>query len=97
MARAFDIGFRIFSTLLGLILIAMGVIWILQGLNLAFNGPMAGGQRSFMVGDPRWIAAGSRPGGVECPPALSLVSPLPEGEVERRILPRLRGRGPATS
>ncbi len=59
MARAFDIGFRIFSTLLGLILIAMGVIWILQGLNLAFNGPMAGGQRSFMVGDPRWILYGA--------------------------------------
>ncbi len=58
MARAFDIGFRIFSTLLGLVLIALGVIWILQGLNLAFNGPMAGGQRSFMVGDPRWIVYG---------------------------------------
>jgi hypothetical protein len=58
MWKAFDIGFRIFSTLLGLVLIAMGGIWILQGLNLAFNGPMMGGRPSFMVGDPHWIVYG---------------------------------------
>jgi hypothetical protein len=58
MWKAFDIGFRIFSSLLGLVLILLGGIWILQGLNLAFNGPMAGGQRSFMVGDPHWIVYG---------------------------------------
>jgi hypothetical protein len=37
----------------------MGGIWILQGLNLAFNGPMIGGQRSFMVSDPHWIVYGA--------------------------------------
>ena len=59
MGKAFDIAFRIFSTLLGLLLLAMGGIWILQGLNLAFNGPMAGGRPSFMVGDPHWILYGA--------------------------------------
>jgi hypothetical protein len=59
MWKAFDLVMRIFSSLLGLALMAMGVIWILQGLNLAFNGPMVGGQRSFMVGDSHWIAYGA--------------------------------------
>lgn len=59
MGRAFDIAFRIFSTLLGLILIFLGGVWILQGLNLAFNGPMVGGRPSFMVGDPHWILYGA--------------------------------------
>ena len=59
MGNAFNITFRIFSTLLGLILIAGGGIWALQGLDLAFNGPMVGGQKSFMVGDPHWILYGA--------------------------------------
>ncbi len=59
MGNAFNMGFRIFRTLLGLVLIAGGGIWVLQGLNLAFNGPMVGGQRSFMVGDPHWILYGA--------------------------------------
>jgi hypothetical protein len=58
MWKGFDVVFRIFSSLLGLVLICLGGVWILQGLNLAFNGPMVGGQRSFMVGDPHWIAYG---------------------------------------
>jgi len=58
MWKTFDTVFRIFSTLLGLFLIFMGGVWILQGLNLAFNGPMVGGQKSFMVGDPMWIFYG---------------------------------------
>ena len=58
MWKTFDIVMRIFSTLLGLLLICMGGIWILQGLNLAFNGPMMGGRPSFMVGDPHWIVYG---------------------------------------
>lgn len=59
MGKAFDVAFRIFSTLLGLVLIALGGIWVLQGLNLAFNGPIGGGPRSFMVGDPHWILYGA--------------------------------------
>ena len=58
MWKAFDIVMRIFSSLLGLLLIAMGTIWVLQGLNIAFNGPMVGGRPSFMVGDSHWILYG---------------------------------------
>jgi hypothetical protein len=59
MGKAFDVIFRIFSTLLGLLLVFMGGVWVLQGLNLAFNGPMMGGRPSFMVGDPHWILYGA--------------------------------------
>ncbi len=58
MWTAFNIVMRIVSSLLGLALFAMGGIWTLQGLNLAFNGPMGGGQKSFMVGDNHWVAYG---------------------------------------
>lgn len=43
---------RIVSSLLGLAMIAMGVVWILQGLNLAFRV-------GFMVGDYRWTIYGA--------------------------------------
>jgi hypothetical protein len=59
MWKAFDIVMRIFSTLLGAALIAMGGVWVLQGLNLAFNGPMMGGHPSFMVSDPHWTLYGA--------------------------------------
>jgi hypothetical protein len=59
MGKAFNMGFRIFSTLLGLGLIYLGAVFILQGLNLAFNGPIGGGPRSFMVGDPHWVLYGA--------------------------------------
>ena len=58
MWKAFDVTMRIFSSLLGLLLIAMGIVWVLQGLDIAFNGPMAGGRPSFMVGDSHWILYG---------------------------------------
>ncbi len=48
MRRAFNVIMRIVSTLIGLLLVLMGGIWILQGLNLAW-GALA---RSFMQGDP---------------------------------------------
>lgn len=59
MGKGFDTVMRIFSTLLGVLLAFMGVVWILQGLNLAFNGPMVGGQKSFMVSDPHWVLYGA--------------------------------------
>ncbi len=59
MRGLFNIVMRIVSSLLGLLLVAMGGIWILQGLNLAFNGPMMGGQPSFMVGDTHWVLYGA--------------------------------------
>jgi hypothetical protein len=52
MTRAFNLVMRVVSSLLGLMLAAMGAIWILQGLNLAFR-------KGFMVGDPRWTAYGA--------------------------------------
>jgi hypothetical protein len=58
MSKVFDIVMRIFSGLLGVALMAMGGIWILQGLDLAFNGPMMGGHPSFMVGDNHWTVYG---------------------------------------
>jgi hypothetical protein len=51
MRRAFDIVMRLVSSLLGLVLIAVGVIWILQGLDLAFRV-------GFMVGDKHWVIYG---------------------------------------
>ncbi len=52
MRSAFNIIMRIVSTLLGLIMIAMGCVWILQGLNLAFRV-------GFMVGDKHWVIYGA--------------------------------------
>ena len=59
MRKIFDIGMRIISSLLGLLMIVSGGGWVLQGLNLAFNGPMMGGRPSFMVGDSHWVVYGS--------------------------------------
>jgi len=52
MRALFNIVMRIVSTLLGLIMIAMGTVWILQGLNVAFL-------ESFMAGDPQWAVYGA--------------------------------------
>jgi hypothetical protein len=59
MGAAFNIIGRILSTLLGLLLIFMGGVWILQAFNIAFNGPMGpGGARSFMVDNHQWAIYG---------------------------------------
>ena len=52
MRNAFNVIMRVISSLLGLLLFAMGTVWILQGLNLAFRV-------GFMVGDKRWVAYGA--------------------------------------
>ena len=52
MKRGFNIVMRIVSSLLGLLLVAMGAVWALQGLNLAFRV-------GFMVGDPKWTLYGA--------------------------------------
>ncbi len=52
MWGAFNIIMRIVSSLLGLGMMAVGGIWMLQGLNLAFK-------QGFMVGDPHWTAYGA--------------------------------------
>ncbi len=55
MWRAFDVSMRIVSGLLGLLMVAMGSIWIMQGLNV---GPAAILQ-GFMVNDIRWTYYGT--------------------------------------
>jgi hypothetical protein len=52
MWRAFDICMRCVSTLIGIVMILMGVVWMLQGLNLAFRV-------GFMVGDYHWTIYGA--------------------------------------
>ena len=52
MRKVFDIVMRIVSSLLGVLLVLMGGIWMLQGLNLAFKV-------GFMVGDPKWTVYGA--------------------------------------
>lgn len=52
MRPAFNILMRIVSSILGLLLVAIGTVWILQGLNLAFRV-------SFMVGDRHWTVYGA--------------------------------------
>ena len=60
MGAAFNILGRIISTLLGLLLVLMGGVWILQAFNIAFNGPMGpGGARSFMVENHQWAVYGA--------------------------------------
>ena len=52
MREIFNVVMRIVSTLLGVLLAAMGCVWILQGLDLAFRvGPM--------VGDRQWVIYGA--------------------------------------
>ena len=52
MGKLFNIVMRVVSTLLGLLMVCMGGIWVLQGLNIAFL-------ESFMAGDPRWAVYGA--------------------------------------
>ncbi len=44
MWKAFNVVMRVVSSLIGVAMILMGVVWILQGLNLAFRV-------GFIVGD----------------------------------------------
>jgi len=55
MRRAFDISMRLLTSLLGLVMIAMGSIWMMQGLGV---GPAAILQ-GFMVNDIQWTFYGA--------------------------------------
>jgi hypothetical protein len=52
MSKAFNIVMRIVSSLVGVLMICLGVVWILQGLNIAF---LVG----FMAGDYHWAIYGA--------------------------------------
>jgi hypothetical protein len=55
MVAAFNIVMRIFSTLLGLVVIFMGLVWIGQGLHIGPDAIM----RGFMVSNPQWALYGA--------------------------------------
>ena len=50
----FNFIMRIVSSLIGLLMLAMGAIWTMQGLGVA-PGPL---NRGFMVGDKHWAIYG---------------------------------------
>ena len=52
MRSVFNIVMQVVSSLMGLLMVALGGVWILQGLNLAFKV-------GFMVGDPKWTLYGA--------------------------------------
>jgi len=52
MRSLFNVVFRIVSTLIGVLMVAMGGIWILQGLNIAFL-------HSFMANQRQWALYGA--------------------------------------
>ena len=43
---------RVVSSLIGVVMVLMGTVWMLQGLNLAFRV-------GFMVEDPHWTLYGA--------------------------------------
>jgi hypothetical protein len=53
MGGLFNGVFKVVSTLLGVLMVCLGVVWILQGLDVAFQGG------SFMAGDPKWAVYGA--------------------------------------
>jgi hypothetical protein len=55
MWQVFNVAMRIVSSLLGVLMVAMGSIWMMQGLNV---GPAAILQ-GFMVNDIRWTYYGA--------------------------------------
>lgn len=52
MRRAFDVVMRIVSSLIGVLMVVFGGIWILQGLGIAF-------QVGFMASDISWAFYGA--------------------------------------
>jgi hypothetical protein len=53
MDNLFNVVMKVVSTLIGLLMVCMGGIWVLQGLNIAFL------EGSFMAGDPQWAVYGA--------------------------------------
>jgi len=53
MSGLFHVVGKIVGTLVGLLMLCMGGIWVLQGLNIAFL------EGSFMAGAPQWAVYGA--------------------------------------
>ena len=56
MGRVFNAVMRIVSSLLGLVMVLMGAVWMMQGLHV---GPAAAIMRGFMVNDLHWTIYGA--------------------------------------
>lgn len=54
MRALFNVVMRVFSTLLGLLAVLMGLVWIGQGLHVGPAAIMQG----FMVSNPQWAVYG---------------------------------------
>lgn len=52
MSSTFNSIMRFVSSLIGLLMVMMGIVWMLQGLDLAFRV-------GFMVGHPQWTVYGA--------------------------------------
>jgi hypothetical protein len=60
MATILNLLGRIISTSLGVVVVCMGVVWILQAFDVAFNTPrVPGGPVSFMVNNHQWAVYGA--------------------------------------
>jgi len=60
MPSALNVLGRIVSTLFGVVTSLLGIVWILQAFNMAFNTPMVpGGPVSFMVNNHQWAVYGA--------------------------------------
>ncbi|HET7132926.1 MAG TPA: hypothetical protein VFJ95_11795 [Gammaproteobacteria bacterium] len=55
MRRAFDVLMRVVSSLLGLLVVVLGSVWMLQGLGVGPAAIMQG----FMVNDIHWTYYGA--------------------------------------
>jgi hypothetical protein len=55
MRRAFNVVMRVITSLVGLLMVAMGSIWIMQGLGVGPSAILQG----FMVNDVRWAFYGA--------------------------------------
>ena len=60
MGSAFNVFGRVVSTLFGVVIILLGIVWMLQAFDMAFNTPMVpGGPVSFMVNNHQWAVYGA--------------------------------------
>lgn len=55
MRHLFDLAMRVVSTSIGLLMVAIGAIWIMQGLGVGPRAILQG----FMVNDLRWTLYGA--------------------------------------
>ena len=55
MRQAFNVIMRVVSSLVGLLMVAMGSIWMMQGLGVGPSAILQG----FMVNDIRWAFYGA--------------------------------------